>query len=230
MSDTLTGGQAIQQALLQLGVYDPGEVPSTSEQNQDLEIANQMLGGWFNEQAQAFAVLMKVQSEAASLFIGNQSKTGSEFIAKQTTDGTNLQNQQAENSGPLATAYVLAAGTYTPPVYTAASYTPPSYAPGTFAPGSVITFPDLTTPVAFPEGYGLAIVLNLAVKLAPQYPGVGQASEALMDNAMKAYAAANPMPGRVPIPGTGWQGTIPADGPGTQAPAGPGQGAPGNAG
>lgn len=228
MSDTLTAQAAIQQALLQLGVYDPGEQPSTSEQNDCLAIANQMLSGWYNEQAQAFAVLMQLQADAAALFIGDQAKKGAQFIAQQTTDGTNLKNQQQENAAPLAVAYVLAAGTYASPSYTAASYTPPSYTAGTFTPSSPIVFPDLTTLTTFPEGYGLAIVLNLAIKLAPQYPGVAQVSPQLMDNAMKAYAAANPMPGRVPIPGTGWQGTISASGPATSPPEGsaPPPGAP----
>ena len=98
---SLTGGSAIQQALLLLGVYDPGETPSTSEQNQDLLILNEMLLGWFNEQKLSIGILLQEQINSGGIFIAEQNRA----IA------------------PLSTSFVLAGGTYTPPTYTAGSFT-----------------------------------------------------------------------------------------------------------
>jgi hypothetical protein len=181
---SLTGGAAIQAALLQLGVYDPGETPSTSEQNNCLLIINEMLASWFNEQAQALTVLL-----------AEQNKSGNAYIA-----------EQVRVTSPLFTAYPLAGGTYTAPSYTAGSYSP----------GSAPNFPDLTTAQTFPEGYELAIVLNSAVILAAQYPGVGAASPTLVKAAMDALAAAAPAPGRIPVIGAGIQGVLPPPTPAQQ--------------
>jgi hypothetical protein len=168
---SLTGGAAIQAALLQLGVYDPGETPSTSEQNQCLLIANEMLTGWYNEQVQALTVLL-----------AGQNKAGLAYVAEQVRVTT-----------PLTTAYVLGGATYTPPSYTAGSIS------GGTAPG----FPDLTTPQTFPTGYDAAIVLNLAVRLISQYPSANPPQD-LRQEAMKALAAAVPVPGKLPLPGMGY--------------------------
>jgi hypothetical protein len=181
---SISGGAAIQAALLQLGVYDPGETPSTSEQNSCLLIANEMLANWYNEQLQALQVL-----------ITGQNKAGSAFIAG-----------QVHLMQPFQDAYVLAGVTYTPPTYTA----------GTVTGGGAPAFPDLTTPQTFPTGYELAIVLNLAVKLGPQYPGAGTVTDDLRKSAMDALAAAAPVPGRMPIIGGGIQGAEPPTGPAGQ--------------
>lgn len=162
------------QALLMLEVYDPGETPSTSEQNQGLLVANQLLESWYNEQVQALQVLIASQDQAGSVFVKEQTKV----------------------TQPLSTSYVLAGGTYTPPSYTA----------GSFTPGSAPQFADLTTPLTLPSGYEWAIVMGVAVALAPQY--VGDVSETLMTNYQAAREAANPVPGRIPVPGTGFQGTV----------------------
>jgi hypothetical protein len=71
---SLTGGSAIQQALLLLGVYDPGETPSTSEQNQDLLILNEMLLGWFNEQKLSIGILLQEQINSGGIFIAEQNR------------------------------------------------------------------------------------------------------------------------------------------------------------
>jgi hypothetical protein len=177
---SISGGAAISACLLQLGVYDPGETPSTSEQNQCLLILNQMLASWFNEQAQALALLLDAQNKAGLTYIA----------------------QQIRATSPVVAAYVLAGGTYTPPSYGAGSYTP----------GSAPQFPDLTSPQTFPEGYELAITKNGAVKLAPQYPGVGQLSDSLVKEAMDSLAAAVPIPGRLPVPGLEDQASVPPPG------------------
>lgn len=182
---SLSGSAAISAALLQLGVYDPGETPSTSEQNQCLLIANEMLASWFNEQAQAITLLLSGQNRAGLTYVA----------------------QQERATVPTIAAYVLAGAIYTAPIYTAASVT--------F--GAIPAFPDLTTAQTFPTGYELAIVKNLAVKLAPQYPGVGQLSDSLVKDAMDALAAAVPIPGRLPIPGLEDQASIPPPGDVTQA-------------
>jgi hypothetical protein len=97
---SLTGGQAVTSALLQLGVFDPGETPNTSEQNACLLVANQMLANWYQEQALAIQILISEQDQAGNMFIDEQ---------KRATD-------------PLVASFVLAAGSYTPPSYTAGSY------------------------------------------------------------------------------------------------------------
>lgn len=184
---SLTGGAAIQAALLQLGVYDPGETPSTSEQDACLLILNQMLANWYNEQLLALQVLLQEQNEAGSIFIAQQTKMASS----------------------MTTAYTLAGATYTAPSYTA----------GSVSGGTLLQFPDLTTPKTFPTGYDLAIVLNGAVILAAQYPGVGQVSQTLMDRAQAALMAAVTVPGRLPVPGAVTQGATVATAPAPGTPA-----------
>jgi hypothetical protein len=117
---SLSAQSAIQQALLLLGVYDPGETPSTSEQNQNLLILNSMLLGWFNEQAQSIAILLAAQNASGNMVIAEQKRAMT----------------------PLVTAFVLSAGTYTAPTYTAGTYAPataPAFpdltTPQTFPPG-----------------------------------------------------------------------------------------------
>ena len=171
---SLTGGAAIAAALLQLGVYDPGETPSTSEQNACLLILNQMMASWYNEQLLGLQVLIQEQNEAGTIFIAQQNKLTSSLVRE----------------------YTLAGATYTVPSYTAGSATG----------ATVPNFPDLTTPQTFPSGYDLAIVLNGAVLLAAQYPGVGQAPQTLMDRATAALLAAVTVPGRIPLPGVSTQG------------------------
>lgn len=186
---SITGGQAITSALLQLGVYDPGETPNTSEQNACLLVANQMLANWYNEQLLAIQTLIAEQDQAGAMFIDEQKRATS----------------------PLITSFVLAA----------ASYTPPSYTPGSATGGSVPAFPDLTTPQTFPEGYDWAIVVGLAVMLIPQYGSAVTANpQVLLASYQAAKAAANPVPGRIPIPGAEIQGgTVPAPtGAATQTP------------
>jgi hypothetical protein len=173
---SITATAAINAALLQLGVFDPGETPSTSEYNAALLIANEMLANWYNEQAQAIAVLLKEQAQEGIGFIANQTKS----------------------TGSLSAAYTLANGTYTAPTYTAGSYTP----------GTLPAFPDLTTAQTFPTGYELAIVLGLAMWLLPQYPAATVPPQVLQQNYQAAKAAATPMPGRVPLPGTGYSGVL----------------------
>lgn len=171
---SITGGAVIQAALLQLGVYDPGETPSTSEQNACLLIINEMLANWYNEQLLALQVLVAEQNKAGAIFIA----------------------EQIRQTSPLVTSYTLAAGNYTSPSYTA----------GSVSGGTAPNFPDLTTPQTFPTGYELAIVLNAAVKLAPQYPGVGTVTPELASSAATALMAATPTPGRIPVPGAEAQG------------------------
>lgn len=175
---SLTGGQAVTSALLQLGVFDPGETPNTSEQNACLLVANQMLANWFQEQALAIQTLISEQDQAGNMFI----------------------DEQKRSTNPLVTAFVLAGGTYTPPSYSAGSYTA----------GSVPAFPDLTTSQTFPEGYDWAIVTGLAVALIPQYGSAVTASvQVLLQQYQAAKAQANPVPGRIPVPGAGMQGSVP---------------------
>jgi hypothetical protein len=178
---SLSGGAAITAALLQMGVFDPGETPSTSEQNQCLIVANAMLANWYNEQLAALSVLLQAQNKA----------------------GLSLIAEQVHVTEPLVTAYTFAG----------ASYTPPSYTAGSVSGGSVPAFPDLTTVQTFPEGYDWAIITGLAVALLPQYPGATTPAQTLIQNYANARAAASPMPGRVPLPGTGYSGTLQPPGP-----------------
>ncbi len=152
-----------------LGVLDPGEGPSTSEQNDALIVANQMLSSWYNEQLLALEVL-----------VASQNKQGLSFVAN-----------QVEKTNPLVQSYTLAGATYTAPTFTAATIS------GTGVPN----FPDLTTVETFPQGYDLAIVLNLAVLLKPQYPGVTNAPPDLEQRAAEALQAAVVPPGKLPAPG-----------------------------
>lgn len=126
---------------------------------------------------------------ALSVLLSEQNNAGLELIAKQGME-----------TAPLVASYVLASATYTAPSYTA----------GSVAGGTIPQFADLSTPLTLPTGYDLAVVLGLAVELAPVY-GVAASNDLIQDFTM-ARAAANPVPGRIPIPGTGFQGTIPPPG------------------
>lgn len=63
-------------------------------------------------------------------------------------------------------------------------------AAGTYTPATMLQFADLTTPITFPAGWDRAMILGLAVEIAPQYDM--QASAELMQAAGKAYANASP--------------------------------------
>jgi hypothetical protein len=91
---------------------------------------------------------------------------------------------QAKAGAAMAAAYSLAAGTYTAP---------------TWAAGSVPQFSNSTTPLTLPDAYPRALTLGLAIELAPQYDMIP--SEALLKQYTEARAAANPMPGKLPVPG-----------------------------
>lgn len=112
-----------------------------------------------------------------------------ELVAEQNRQGQILVQEQAKIGSPLAAAYTLAGGTYTVAVFTAPSFTP----------ASAPQFADNTTPITLPGGYERAFILSFAIELAPQYDM--QPSAALMKQAAEARAAANPMPGKIPIPG-----------------------------
>lgn len=90
---------------------------------------------------------------------------------------------------PLAVAYTLANGSYTK-----ATSSGPS-----FIPGSLPQFVDQVTPLAIATGYDRILTLALAIELAPQYGVIPSAD--LLKQYTESRAAANPMPGKVPIPG-----------------------------
>jgi hypothetical protein len=125
------------------------------------------------------------QAQAIAVLLSEQNKQGSQFVAA-----------QIEKTAPLVTSFVLAAGSYVVPVFTPATYTPVA----------VLQFADLTTPVTFPAGYDLAVVLGLSIELAPVYSV--PVTDAMMKNLADAKAAANPVPNRIPVPGTGFQGAV----------------------
>lgn len=125
------------------------------------------------------------QAQALAVLISEQNKQGSQFVAA-----------QIEKTAPLVTSFVLAAGTYVAPVFT----------PATYAPVALLQFPDLTTPVTFPNGYDLAVVLGLSIELAPIYSVA--VTDAMMKNLADARSGSNPVPNRIPVPGTGFQGAV----------------------
>jgi hypothetical protein len=71
-------------------------------------------------------------------------------------------------------------------------------------------FADNTTPLTLPAAYVRALVLSLAIELAPQYDVAP--TPTLMKQALEARRAASPVPGKVPVPGTDGQEDVPPPG------------------
>lgn len=120
------------------------------------------------------------------------------LINKQSRDMALLVDKLARLGTALAASYTVAGGSYT-----AATYTAPSYNAG-----SVPQFANATTPINLPDGIPLALSWALAVgELGAQYSA--QVTPAMLRSAAQARAACNPVPNRIPIPGTAGQATVP---------------------
>ena len=123
-----------------------------------------------------------------------------ELLSEQQYAGTVFVAGQNRVTAPLVLAFNMAGGFYQPPVYT----------PGYFNPGVVPQFGSINGSVNVPAGYGRALMLGLAVELCPQYDM--QPSPALLKNLAEARAAASPVPGKVPVPGTSGTQAVPPPG------------------
>lgn len=109
-----------------------------------------------------------------------------------------LIDQQFRAFQPAITGYTLSGG-----AYTKATFGQPTYVPGT-AP----QFVDNVSNITLPNGYERALCLVLAIEMAPYWQTVASAD--LVRQAAEARTSANPVPRRMPIPGTSGQGVVPA--------------------
>jgi hypothetical protein len=123
-----------------------------------------------------------------------------ELISEQAKALQIFVDGQARETAPLVAAYTLAAGSYIAPTFTAGS---------TFT-SSAPQFPDTVSNISVPSGYGRAFQLSLAIEIAPIFGF--QPSQSLMAQAAEARAAASPVPGKVPVPGSRGMQAIPPPG------------------
>ena len=197
---TITLTAAATSAVQFVSALDSGVGLSTQQVADALGVANILLANWTNEQTLAFQTLIKEQYYGGQEFADSQASILAAMVAKQAKDGAAMVDRLNSAGFSLAVAYTLAGGTYTAGAYTAPTSTAPAFSTPTFTPGTVPQFADATTPLTLPNGVGRALVLGLALELAPQY-GVSPSAD-LVAQAEKARAAAFPVPGKVPVPQT----------------------------
>lgn len=217
---SLTGGSAIQQALLMLGVYDPGEQPSTSENNNDLLVLNNLMDNWSLERVNIPVIVVATAALAngtISYTFGPAGTFGTRYIRIDTV-GILVPSAAVSGSFTRTPCKVVSQEEYqsefdkgalsqTPKIFYYDYQFPTATGKLWPAPGfsgtamelevggwqALANFPDTVTTVNTPQGYDRAIVLNLACELVAQYPGVGQLSDRLVQDAAEAKAAIRAM-------------------------------------
>ncbi len=178
-----------QQALLMLGVYDPGEGPSTSELNDLLLVANNLLDNYSLERVN-IPVIVTVSAVLVSgtpTVLFGSGAFGTRFLRLDTatvsgtftTEPVKIVSQkeftmQADKAAASQVPQILYYD-FQFPVATANLWPTPSFT-GTAIKLEVggwqalAEFTDLTTIVVTPPGLDRMLVQNFACEIFPQYP------------------------------------------------------------
>lgn len=209
-----------QQALLMLGVYDPGEAPSTTEQADLLLVINNMLDNWSLERINIPVIVVAthaltttvaaytfgpggdfgvryVRFDTVGILLPSAAVSGT-FIRTPVRIVTQEEFQNEVDKGAASQTPQIFYYDYQFPTATGNLWPAPGFtgtAPQLEVAGwqSLAEFPDTTTVVNTPQGYDRALVLNFAIEIAPQYPGVGQVPPTLPAMAAEAKAAIRAM-------------------------------------
>lgn len=139
---------------------------------------------------QQLADALAVANDLLYSWYQEQAQALNQLVSRQNKLIQVLIDQLASEGAPLAIAYTLVnAG------YIAASVNGPSIS----GIGTPPQFPDTVTATFLPNAYGRALKFGMAIELAGEY-GVEVPASVLVAY-REARAAANPMPGKIPIPG-----------------------------
>jgi len=203
-----------QQALLMLGVYDPGEIPSTSELNDLLLVANNMLDNYSLERVNIPVIVTtsaNLVSGTATVLFGSGAfatrfvrlDTANILVPSAAVSGTFTtepcrivsQKEFTQESDKAAASQVpqILYYDYQFPVATGNLWPTPFFT-GTAIKlevggwQSLAEFPDLTTVVVTPQGLDRMLVQNFACEIFPQYPSA-QMPPRLEQDAAEAKAA-----------------------------------------
>jgi len=204
-----------QQALLMLGVYDPGEIPSSSELNDLLLAANNMLDNYSLERVNIpviVTVSANLTNGTPTVTFGPAGTFGTRYLR---LDTANILVPSAAVSGTYTTEPCKivsekefsmqsdkAAASQVPQILYYDFQFPTATAnlwPTPFFTGTAIklevggwqalaNFPDLTTVVVTPQGLDRMLVQNFACEIFPQYPAA-QMPPRLEQDAAEAKAA-----------------------------------------
>lgn len=214
---SLSAGSAIQQALLMLGVYDPGETPSVSEQNDLLLVLNNLIDNWSQERANipvilviahaltsgsatytlgpagSFSSIRPIRITSAGSLVPSAANTGT-FVREPIRMVSQEEFAQIVDKSASSQRIEMAYFDYQFPLASINVWPTPGFTgtPTQLELGvwqALADFADLTTVVVTPPGYDRGIVENFAVEIAPQYPGIGQLPPDLLRRAEEAKAA-----------------------------------------
>jgi len=183
-----TAQTIVYDALKEIGVLGEDETPSASMADDALRALNRLMELWSNDQAFAYVAntVSRAMTTAPSFTIG---PTG-DVIADRPID---IETATVDLNGITYPVKVISNIEYDSITYKGAfgSYPTYIYYAGTMPNGTVYTWPlasnctlnmrvlnivnsfaTLATTLLMPPGYEEALIKNLAVNIAPQYPGV----------------------------------------------------------
>lgn len=208
-----SAGDLIRDALLEIQAIAVGELPTNAESQDGLRTLNRMLDAWQAQRLNVFAtqrLLLPLQIGVQTYQLGSSSTTAGWSIARPARidyGGVVVTTEQPQPLEVALTAYTESDWLQIPvkaiesalpqgywddqgfPFRNISFWPIPNVSGLQFACYSWVAlqqFSDLLTPYGWPPGYMEAIVKNLALRLAPQYPG--NASQLLLVQAQQALA------------------------------------------